>query len=441
METAIARPTTPAWTKERKRVVASSFLGSAIEYYDLMLYATAATVVFGPVFFQGMDPAAQIIASYATFAVAYIARPLGGIIFGHFGDRVGRKKMLILSMTVMGIASTLIGLIPAIPTWGAIILVTMRTIQGVAIGGEWAGAALMSLEHSDGTKRGLAASFTNAGAPAGAFLGSQALALFAILPRDEFLSWGWRVPFLLSGLLLIIGLYIRAKISESPVFLEAARRAEGSEQPEKHVPLVAVLRRPKNVLVVGMSIMASFAIQATYSSYGINHAAKTGSTTSQALQAFSVSQFFAVFGILVAGSLSDRIGRRPVMMAGLVGSLVLAFPIFGLIGSGNFALVVLGYVIALSVLQSLTWGPMAAFAAEHFGTRSRYTGASLGNQLASLLGAGFTPVIAASLVAASGGNADPVKWYLIALCAVSLAVILFVARESRHADINQDHIE
>ena len=210
--------------KEARRVVLSSYLGSTIEFYDFLLYATAAALVFPHVFFAGLDPLAATVASYGTFAAGYIARPLGGVIFGHFGDRLGRKKMLILSTLIMGVASTLIGLIPSgavIGSWGAIILVTLRLMQGVAIGGEWGGAALMALEHAEPKKRGFAASFVNAGAPTGSALGTFVMGLFASLPEDQFLSWGWRVPFLLSAALLIVGLVIRAKISESPIFAAA----------------------------------------------------------------------------------------------------------------------------------------------------------------------------------------------------------------------------
>lgn len=442
METAIASPTTPTWTKERKRVVASSFLGSTIEFYDLILYATATSVVFGPVFFSELDYLAATIASYATFAVAYISRPVGGILFGHFGDRIGRKRMLILSMMLMGVASTLIGLVPAIPTFGAMMLIFLRVIQGIAIGGEWGGAALMSLEHSHGAKRGMAASFTNAGGPAGAFLGTVALALAALLPREQFLSWGWRIPFLFSAVLLAIGLYVRSKVSESPVFLEALQRA----QQEKHsasadtrLPLLQVLRHPRGVLTVGFSCMGAFVVQALYSTFGITYASARGVSTSQALWAFAICQLGAVFFIVAFGALSDRIGRRPVMIAGLVGSVVVAFPVFAMLGSGSFVLVTLAFVLALSLCQSLIFGPMAAFSAEHFGTRSRYTGASLGYQLASLLGAGFTPVIAAAIMAASNREVTPVVWYVMGLCAISALVVMFVARESRHNDIYERH--
>ena len=221
--------------REARTVIASSYLGSTIEYYDFLLYATAAAVVFPKVFFTGMDEWVGVVAAYGTFAAGYVARPLGGIIFGHFGDRLGRKNMLIVSMLVMGIASTLIGLVPGAAVagaWGAVMLVFLRVCQGIAVGGEWGGAALMALEHSESGKRGFAASFVNAGAPTGAVLGTLVMGAFAALPNEQFLAWGWRVPFLLSFVLLGVGMFVRLKVSESPIF-KAALEQEKAEQDER----------------------------------------------------------------------------------------------------------------------------------------------------------------------------------------------------------------
>ena len=218
--------------REARTVIASSYLGSTIEYYDFLLYATAAAVVFPKVFFSGADEWVGVVAAYGTFAAGYVARPLGGIIFGHFGDRLGRKNMLIVSMLVMGIASTLIGLVPGAAVagaWGAVMLVILRVCQGIAVGGEWGGAALMALEHSESGKRGFAASFVNAGAPTGAVLGTLVMGAFAALPNEQFLAWGWRVPFLLSFVLLGIGMFVRLKVSESPIF-KAALEQEKAER-------------------------------------------------------------------------------------------------------------------------------------------------------------------------------------------------------------------
>lgn len=421
--------------KEIRRVITSSFIGSTIEFYDFILYATAASIVFGPVFFSTLDPLMATVASYLTFAAGYLARPIGGIVFGHFGDRLGRKRMLMVSLTVMGVASMLIGLVPPIEVWGAFMLLFLRLVQGIAIGGEWGGATLMALEHSSAAKRGFAASFANAGGPAGAFLGTAALALFALLPQDQFLDWGWRIPFLLSGALLIVGLYIRSRVAESPVFTAALEVAEKKRSQEK-IPVMQVLRRPGTLITIGLVGMAAFVVQAMFSTFVINYAVQTGTDRSSALWAFAVSQLIAAFTIPAAAALSDRLGRKPVMMGGLVLSGALAFPLFSLVATGETWAVYLAFIIALPIGQSLMFGPMAAFLAEGFGTSSRYTGASLGYQLAALLGAGFTPVIASSIFAAGGGNIAGVVWFLIGMCAISAVVLAVFARESRHAVID-----
>ncbi|NHU42261.1 MHS family MFS transporter [Rhodococcus sp. A14] len=426
--------------KEIRRVVLSSYLGSTIEYYDFLLYATAAAIVFAPVFFSDLTPVAGTIASLGTFAAGYLARPLGGIIFGHFGDRYGRKSMLLVSMTVMGSASFLIGLVPpasAIGSWAAIILVLLRVSQGIAIGGEWGGATLMSLEHVGGRGRGFAAAFTNAGAPTGSLLGTIALAIVAVLPEEDFLLWGWRIPFLLSAVLLALGLFIRSRVSESPVFKEAlARRTErdSATVPVTPPPLMSILRRPKNVVLVAGGCMASVAIQIMFATFAIGYATRSGATRSDVLIGFAICQFIAIFALLGFARLSDRIGRRPVMLAGLAGFAVFVVPILSMLSSGNVVLVALAFVLGFSVFQSATFGPMAAYIAEQFGTSARYTGASLGYQAATLLGAGFTPVILVSLQAATDGSTGLVAAYMIALAVVS-SVFIVLTKESKDRDL------
>lgn len=421
-----------------RRVIVSSFLGSTIEFYDFILYATATAVVFVPVFFANLDPFTATIASYLTFATGYIARPLGGVLFGHFGDRIGRKKVLLASMTVMGLASVLIGLVPPIETWGAIMLLLLRAVQGIAIGGEWGGAALMTLEHADKKHRGLAASFANAGGPMGAFLGTAALAFFALLPEDQFLSWGWRVPFMFSAVLLVIGLYVRLKVSESPVFEAALESAARQQDSRPKLPVLQVLRRPGTLLTIGIVGMGAFVIQALFSTFVMTYAVQSGVDRSTALWGFAFSQLFATFTIPLFAALSDRVGRRPVMLAGLVLTCLAAFPLFSLVGTGEPWAVFATFFIALTLFQSMTFGPMAAFLGENFGTTSRYTGASLGYQIAALLGGGFTPVFASAIFASGGGDITGVIWYLIGLCGVSALVLVFFVKESRSVSIVND---
>ncbi|WP_370591116.1 MFS transporter [Saccharopolyspora montiporae] len=429
--TASTAPTNPRRGKEIRRVVLSSYLGSTIEFYDFLLYATAASLVFGPVFFTGLDPLAATIASYGTFAAGYLARPLGGLVLGHFGDRIGRKRMLVLSMTIMGVASFLIGLVPpasAIGSWGAIILVGLRICQGIAVGGEWGGAALMSLEHADRKQRGFAASFTNAGAPSGAVLGTLLMSAFATLPREQFLAWGWRIPFLLSAALLVLGLFVRSRVAESPIFQEAMR----SSPPRRRAPVLDVLRRPRTLLLNMLGCSGSFAIQILFATFAITYASAAGADEQLVLLSFAIASFLQIGTVLAFGKLSDVVGRRPVMLGGLALFALLLHPLFGWLGSGNGTLVFLAFLVGLTC-HAMTYGPMAAYISEQVGTTSRYTGASLGYQGATLLGAGLTPVVLASLHAAHR-TPTPLVWFMVTVCALSAAAVL-ATRESKDNDL------
>ncbi|WP_136611016.1 MFS transporter [Sinomonas albida] len=421
--------------KEARTVILSSYLGSTIEFYDFLLYATAAAVAFPKVFFASADPWAGAVEAYATFAAGYLARPLGGVIFGHFGDRLGRKGMLIVSMTVMGLASAAIGLVPAasvIGSWGAVILVMLRVLQGIAVGGEWGGAALMALEHSDPKRRGFAASFVNAGAPTGAFLGTVAMGIVSALPSEAFLAWGWRVPFLLSFALLAVGLFVRLRVSESPIFAAAVAAEESSDAKPK-VPLFEVLRRPKALVFVMLAGAAAFGLQVTLSTFAVTYAVSKGAPQQGVLYGFAGASVISIAFVLFGGRISDRFGRRPVMIAGLVLFVAYLFPMFALLGTGNTWLVFLAFTLAL-VFHSTLYGPFAAFVSEQFGTTSRYTGAALGYQLATLIGGGFTPGIVGSLYKGSGLDVGAVVGFLAALSLVS-AVFILLTRESKDNDL------
>ena len=426
-------PSSVAKSREARRVVLSSFLGTTIEYYDYLLYGTAAALVFGPVFFPDLSVAAATIASLASFAVGYLARPIGGIVFGHFGDRLGRKKMLVLSMTIMGLGSMLIGLIPpasAIGSWGAIILVTLRVCQGVAIGGEWGGAALMALEHAEPRRRGFYASFTNAGAPAGGVLGTLAMMVAAQLPDDQFLSWGWRIPFLLSAGMLVVGLFVRLRITESPIFRAAVE--QDRKDKAAALPIIEVLKTPQTVLVAAGACVTSFAMQATITTFGIGYAVQHGTSRTDALLGLAGGSFVAIFLVLAYAKLSDRVGRRPVMLGGALGIVVLAYPMFIVLGSGSATSVFVAFLL-FNVCQNAMFGPMAGFLAEQFTTGSRYTGASLAFQLAAL-GGGFAPTILATLDGGDQGGVWPMALFLMALAAVSAALILMTT-ETRDRDL------
>jgi len=427
--------------REARTVIASSYLGSTIEYYDFLLYATAAAVVFPKVFFTGMDDWVGVVAAYGTFAAGYVARPLGGIIFGHFGDKLGRKGMLIVSMLVMGIASTLIGLVPDASVagpWGAVLLVILRVFQGIAVGGEWGGAALMALEHSESGKRGFAASFVNAGAPTGAVLGTLVMGAFSALPNAQFLAWGWRVPFLLSFVLLGVGMFVRLKVSESPIFkaaLEKEKAEEAAQGPagRREVPLLQVLRRPKTLIFTMLAGAAGFALQVVLATFSVTYAVSKGADRQGVLYAFAAASFVSIIFVVMGGRLSDKLGRRPVMIGGLVLFIAYLVPMFQLLSSNNIGLIFVAFAVGL-MIHSTLFGPLAAFVSEQFGTTSRYTGASLGYQLATLLGAGFTPGIVAQIFKDSGQNTSSVVWYLAVMSVVSIVFIL-LTREPKNNDL------
>ncbi len=384
-----------------RRAVASSFLGSVIEYYDFLLYATASAVVFGKVFFSALDPLTATVASFGTFATGYLARPLGGVIFGHFGDRLGRKRMLVLTMILMGAASFLIGLLPTYEQIGVlapVLLVALRIVQGIAIGGEWGGAVLMSAEHAT-SRRGLWASFTGAGAPFGMVLSTGALSgTAALLDEQAFLSWGWRVPFLISFLLVAVGLFVRLRVEETPVFKAAGARAPTGCRCWRCS--ATTRRRCCSRSASGCRPSSPRARSPPTSS---PTASGPASTRQAVLNGLTLSSALAVVSIIAWSALSDRVGRRPVVLAGAVLMAGFAFALFPMVNTGSVAVLTIALVLGQAVIHPLMFGPLAALYAELFPTGNRYTGASLGYQLAGL-GAGLGPLLFAQLDAASGGG-------------------------------------
>ncbi|MGN6425288.1 MAG: MFS transporter [Leifsonia sp.] len=418
-------------TKPMRRILASSFIGSTIEFYDFLLYATAASLVFPQVFFTGLDPALATILSFVTLAAGYVARPLGGIIFGHFGDRLGRKGVLVTSMVSMGIATLLMGLLPGTAQVGAlapVLLVLLRVWQGIAVGGEWGGAMLIALEHAPGGKRGFAASFANLGAPAGSSLAALALGAASLLPHDQFIAWGWRIPFLASVLLVAVGLVVRLRVSESPLFTRFQAEAE-----RRRIPIVEVFRtNAKNVVLGVLVAMTQLTISGIATVWAVGYAVAQGAEQTGVLSAKSVSAVAMFVTAITAARLSDRFGRKPVIAVGIVAAILFAYPMLLLVQSGTVA----GFAVAVIVgqaIQGIILGPLAAFLAELFPTSVRFTGASVAFQGASAIGAGFTPVIAASLVAATGG--------IVLLGGVWIGVLviclgaLLVSAEGRRRDL------
>jgi MFS family permease len=403
-----------------------------IEYYDFTLYAAASAVVFNRVFFTNLDPLAGTVASLGAFATGYLARPLGGIVFGHFGDRLGRKRMLVLSMTMMGLSSTLIGLLPTsaqIGVWAPVLLVLMRVIQGVAVGGEWGGAVLMCAEHAK-SRRGLWASFTNAGAPSGLVVATLLMAISAGATGEQaFLSWGWRIPFLASVVLITIGLIVRSRVTETPVFAEAT---DANPAPS---PLLDVLRNhPRRLfLAIGIAV-GTFVAQTTLTTYVVFYAIHVGFPRQTVLNALTVASVVAVAGIIGFSALSDRYGRRPLVLVGAAGMAIWAFLLFPLIDSRSTFQLTVAVVVGLGIVCACMSGPLAALFPELFPTRVRYTGASLGYQIAGI-GGGVAPVVFASILAGDGGTLL-ISIIIGAGCVLTMGCVLAL-RETATSDLKE----
>ncbi|MQA95597.1 MAG: MFS transporter [Streptosporangiales bacterium] len=418
-------------SKNMRRVLGSSFAGSAIEFYDFLLYATTAAVVFPVVFFPNVPPAVAAFASFTTLAAGYVARPLGGIIFGHFGDRLGRKGVLVTSMLMMGTATAAIGLLPPSSQIGAaapILLVCLRVIQGLAVGGEWGGAMLIALEHAPGGKRGFAASFANLGAPAGSALASGSVALVSLLPDDQFFSWGWRIPFVFSIVLVTLGMFVRLKVAESPVFEKLENEAK-----KRRLPLVEVLTRsPKNLVLGILAALSQLTISGVVTVWAVNYAVEAGAGRTGVLNAKTMSAFILFLTTMISARASDRFGRKPVLMAGIILAIIWAYPVLLLIQAGTVTTFAIGVGVSQAI-QGIILGPLAGFLAELFSTATRFTGASICFQTASAIGAGFTPVVASAVIAATGSiTALGVAW-IVVLAACLVGVLL--APEGRRRDL------
>jgi metabolite-proton symporter len=427
-------PQTPSGSVTR--VVVASFVGTMIEWYDFFLYGTAAALVFNQLFFPTLDPLAGTMASFATYSVGFFARPVGGVVFGHFGDRMGRKSMLVTTLTLMGLATFLIGVLPTYAHIGVaapVLLVLLRFIQGFGVGGEWGGAVLMAVEHGHAGRRGWYASWVQAGVPAGLLLATAVFELFSLLPESAFLSWGWRVPFLLGIALLGVGLFIRLQVFESPLF---AKMRDAKQQ--HGVPLFEVLRRyPRNVVLAMGARFAENGCFYVFTVFVLTYATtRLGVARTAILNGVLLASAVQFFVIPVFGMLSDRVGRRPVYLAGAVGLAVFAFPFFWLVDTGSTTWIGLAIVIGLLVHAAM-YAPQAAFFSELFGTGVRYTGASIGYQLASPLAGGLAPLISMALLEKSGGEPWPIAVYLIVLAAITL-VSVWLAAETHRASLG-DH--
>jgi metabolite-proton symporter len=401
-----------------RRALVASTVGTSIEWYDFFLYGTAAALVFPKLFFPGASNYAGVLASFATYAVGFAARPVGAAIFGHWGDRIGRKATLITTLLTMGIASALIGLMPSynsIGFWAPTILVILRILQGLGVGGEWGGSATLSMGWDNPRRRGFIASWPQVGVPIGLLLSTGAVSLFSHISGDAFNSWGWRVPFLLSVVLIGIGLWIRLGVLESPLF---AREVEG-KRVEKQPVLEVIKRQPKEILLSAMLRMSEQMPFYIFTVFVLEYGTDTlGFGKNFLTNSVALAAAVSLFSVPFFGHLSDRIGRKRMYMIGAAVTALWAIPYFALLNAQVAGLAVIAIVLSL-VPHDMQYGPQAALIAESFTTRVRYSGAGLGYQLASVVAGGPAPLLAAWLLHTFDSSL-PIALYIIAGAVVTL---------------------
>jgi MFS family permease len=431
--------TAPTPTRLRHVMLAAG-IGSALEWYDFFIYGLASALVFGKLFFPTYDPAVATLASFATFAVGFLARPFGGLFFGHFGDRWGRKPMLVATLVLVGGSTFAIGLLPTyaqVGVWAPIMLLGLRLLQGFGAGAEYGGAVVMAVEFAPPGRRGLYGAFAPMGTTVGNALAGLTFVLVGMLAKDDLLAWGWRIPFLLSLLLLGLGVYIRAKVSETPVFLAA-----NAKRPPLKLPAIeAVRRNPRNFFVVVGARLAENALGYLYPVFGLSYLiGNLHVARDTAIFAVICGNIALVCGLVFFAWLSDRIGRRPVYIFGALFSAACAFPFFLLVGTLNPALIVLAFVVEMGIGSGAMFGPQAVYFAELFGPRLRYSGFAFARELGSIIAGGPAPLIAATLVAWMAGAPWGVCIYVIAISLVT-AFAVWCGPETYKNDITADDVE
>ncbi|WP_189783647.1 MFS transporter [Streptomyces capitiformicae] len=430
----------PAEQTKASKVAVASLIGTTIEYYDFAVYGTASALVLGPAFFPSGNATVSSLAAFLTFAAAFVSRPVGVALFGTIGDRLGRRNALVASLLLMGVATVGVGLLPTYETAGLlapVMLVTLRLLQGVSMGGEWGGAVLLAAEHAPPGRRALYAAIPNVG-PSLGFLLSSAVILPTLnfAGRDGFTEWAWRLPFLLSTVLVVVGLWVRTTVSESPVFSAEARRETRAPAPASRFPLGTLIARHPGRLLLGTgAAIGGSAVYYLTIVYSLSYGPKAlGIPQNTMLTAASVGAAAGIAVTLPAARLADRVGRRPVMLAGAVGSVVWAVPMYASLGTGNGLVITGAYTVGLMLL-ALMFSPAAAFLAELFPARLRYTGASAAFILANTLGGGFAPLVATWLNS-QWSSPLVLGFYTGGLCLVSLLCLMALpeTREGEFAD-------
>lgn len=414
----------PIDPKMRRRALISSVMGSCIEWYDFYVYGVAAAIILNVQFFPNVDPFVGILLSFSTYAIGFAARPIGGFIFAHFGDRLGRKKMLMITLGMMGIGTFLIGCLPNFETIGIaapILLVLLRIIQGIGVGGEWGGAALMATEYAPAHKRGFFGSWPQIGVPVGTLLANGAFfVMIAAVPTEAFTAWAWRIPFLASIVLVFLSFYIRSKVAESPVFEEIKRKGEIEK-----MPVVEVIKnRPLTILRVIMMRFAENANYYIYTTFLLAYGPAILVERNDILIATMIMAGIGVFSIPFWGWVSDRVGRRLTVLAGAVTMVIMAFPFFWAVQTGDFLMILLVLILTCNVGRDLCYSVQPAYFTELFEPKLRYSGASVGPQVAAVLAGGFAPLIATALIGPEFERYWLVAMYMIAAATITIIGVL-----------------